>query len=49
MTPGDVFVAQYSGGGGFGDPLTRAPERVARDIADRAHPAVRRPRSSTAW
>ena len=25
MHPGDVFVAQYCGGGGFGDPLTRRP------------------------
>jgi N-methylhydantoinase B len=36
MRPGDVFVAQYSGGGGFGDPLTRAPEHVASDIASKA-------------
>ena len=36
MQPGDVFVAQYSGGGGFGDPLTRAPEHVVSDIADKA-------------
>jgi N-methylhydantoinase B len=33
MHPGDVFVAQYNGGGGFGDPLARDPERVARDVA----------------
>jgi N-methylhydantoinase B len=39
MKPGDVFVAQYCGGGGFGDPLTRDPERVARDVLERAIPA----------
>jgi N-methylhydantoinase B len=33
MRPGDVFVAQYNGGGGFGDPLVRAPSLVARDVA----------------
>ena len=32
MAPGDVFVAQYNGGGGFGDPIGRDPERVARDV-----------------
>jgi N-methylhydantoinase B len=32
MHPGDVFVAQYCGGGGFGDPLTRRPELVADDV-----------------
>ena len=25
---------QMAGGGGYGDPLTRAPERVAEDLAD---------------
>src|SRR5207342_2731719 len=28
MHPGDVFIAQYSGGGGYGDPLERTPELV---------------------
>jgi N-methylhydantoinase B len=32
MHPGDVFVAQYCGGGGFGDPLAREPERVGADV-----------------
>jgi N-methylhydantoinase B len=36
MRPGDVFVAQYNGGGGYGDPLARAPELVARDVAGHA-------------
>lgn len=29
---GDVFVASAGGGGGLGDPLLRAPERVAGDV-----------------
>lgn len=29
----DVFVVEYSAGGGFGDPLDREPERVAADYA----------------
>ena len=36
MHPGDVFVAQYCGGGGFGDPLTRDPAHVAADVASAA-------------
>ena len=36
MHPGDVFVAQYCGGGGFGDPLTRMPELVAGDVRSAA-------------
>jgi len=32
MKPGDVFVAQYCGGGGFGDPLTRQADLVASDL-----------------
>ena len=36
MHPGDVFVAQYCGGGGFGDPLTRRPELVAGDVGSAA-------------
>jgi N-methylhydantoinase B len=36
MHPGDVFVAQYCGGGGFGDPLTRRPELVAGDVSSAA-------------
>jgi N-methylhydantoinase B len=33
MRQGDVFVAQYSGGGGYGDVLERTPELVADDVA----------------
>jgi N-methylhydantoinase B len=36
MHPGDVFVAQYCGGGGFGDPLTRRLELVAGDVSSGA-------------
>ncbi|MGB8433388.1 MAG: hydantoinase B/oxoprolinase family protein [Burkholderiales bacterium] len=31
--PGDVIEVTTPGGGGFGDPLRRPPERVARDVA----------------
>ncbi len=33
---GDVFAFWAAGGGGFGDPLSRPPERVAQDVADGA-------------
>jgi N-methylhydantoinase B len=29
---GDILRTSVAGGGGFGDPLTRDPERVARDV-----------------
>ena len=32
IAAGDVVVMQSAGGGGFGDPLTRDPERVAADV-----------------
>jgi N-methylhydantoinase B len=38
MRPGAVFVAQYCGGGGFGEPLTREPELVAWDVRNSAIP-----------
>ena len=31
---GDVFIASGPGGGGYGDPLERAPGSVADDVAD---------------
>jgi N-methylhydantoinase B len=31
---GDVFVQWIAGGGGYGDPLLRDPQRVAADVAD---------------
>jgi N-methylhydantoinase B len=34
MLKGDVIRHEQSGGGGYGDPLLRAPERVARDVAN---------------
>lgn len=32
LLPGDVFEGSFGGGGGYGDPLERDPERVARDV-----------------
>jgi N-methylhydantoinase B len=32
--PGDVVAIMTPGGGGYGDPLKRAPERVAADVAE---------------
>ena len=34
LTAGDVVTIETSGGGGFGDPLKRDPERLAKDLAD---------------
>lgn len=34
--PNDVFEHTWSGGGGFGDPLDRDPERVALDVVNDA-------------
>ena len=31
---GDVYAHRMAGGGGWGDPLEREPERVAADVAD---------------
>ena len=31
---GDVFYLESAGGGGYGDPRSRAPERIARDVAE---------------
>ena len=31
---GDVYVHRMAGGGGWGDPLEREPERVAADVVD---------------
>ena len=42
---GDVYRHVMSGGGGFGDPLAREPERVLRDvIEEKMTPAPRRER-----
>jgi N-methylhydantoinase B len=32
LHPGDAWLCFCMGGGGYGDPLTRDPERVARDV-----------------
>jgi N-methylhydantoinase B len=34
--PGDVFEHTWSGGGGFGDPLDRDPEKVFADVLNEA-------------
>lgn len=34
IAPGDRMIVRSAGGGGHGDPLERAPEKVARDVAD---------------
>ncbi len=34
LMPGDVLFLHCQGGGGYGDPLRREPERVARDVAN---------------
>jgi N-methylhydantoinase B len=32
LQPGDLYVLESGGGGGFGDPLARPPEMVLRDV-----------------
>jgi len=34
VEPGDMYVHETMGGGGFGDPLDREPEKVRKDIID---------------
>lgn len=34
LEEGDVFECRSSGGGGWGDPASRSPDRVASDVAD---------------
>ena len=42
--PGDVFLVESSGGGGFGPPADRTPEAKARDLANGVTTARRRRR-----
>ncbi len=35
LAPGEVFHMTWQGGGGYGDPLTRDPDAVARDVRER--------------
>ena len=35
MQPGDLLDVWTTGGGGYGDPLERAPEMVLSDVLDR--------------
>jgi N-methylhydantoinase B len=34
LAPGEVFTMTWQGGGGYGDPLTRDPDAVARDVRE---------------
>jgi N-methylhydantoinase B len=34
IQPGDVYVHRTAGGGGWGDPAARDPEKHAADVAD---------------
>ena len=34
LEKGDCIVVDYNGGGGYGDPLRREPERVVQDVRD---------------
>ena len=34
LAPGEVFTMTWQGGGGYGDPLTREPDAVARDVRE---------------
>ena len=34
LDSGDVFFLESAGGGGYGKPKSRAPERVAHDVAE---------------
>jgi N-methylhydantoinase B len=34
LRPQDIQFVRFMGGGGYGDPLDRDPERVAKDVAD---------------
>ncbi len=34
LAPGEVFTMTWQGGGGYGDPLTREPDAVARDMRE---------------
>jgi N-methylhydantoinase B len=34
LAPGEVFYLHWQGGGGYGDPLSRDPAAVARDLAE---------------
>ena len=47
IAPGDVVRSRAAGGGGYGDPLRRDPERVASDVLD-GYVSPGRPRRNTA-
>ncbi|MXN17731.1 hydantoinase B/oxoprolinase family protein [Pseudooceanicola sp. GBMRC 2024] len=41
LRPGETVLGTDSGGGGFGDPMTREPERVLYDVLERYETAAR--------
>ena len=41
LQPGDIVTIRFPGGGGYGDPARRHPDRVARDVADGKATAAR--------
>ncbi len=34
VKPGQVIISKCNGGGGYGDPFAREPERVLRDVRE---------------
>ena len=46
---GDLFRLETCGGGGWGDPLARDPQRVRDDVAPGLRHAARRASTTTAW
>ena len=46
---GDCVVVEFNGSAGYGDPLGRDPERVARDVDDGKVEPTSRPSATTAW
>ena len=47
LQPGERIVSVSAGGGGYGDPLERAPERVLHDVRE-GWVSPERARTSTA-
>ena len=46
---GDTLTAYISGGGGYGDPFTRDPALVAKDVKKGVVTVSKAPRAITAW
>ena len=47
MRKGDLFRHVMAGGGGYGDPLERDPERVLEDVIEEK--VIPRPRRGRIW